>query len=75
MALSFRKPIQSSLSPRYKLMLLAYQKLTGKETESNAIRQIIEDKFDHLPLPDKIMYWRFLEKHFPDESKALKGVD
>jgi hypothetical protein len=48
--------------------------LTGKDSESHAIRSIIEEKFDRLSLPDKIMYWRYIEKHFPDESKDLRGL-
>lgn len=73
MALRNRKPVQSSLSPRYKTFLMAYMKLTGQETESQAVRSIIEEKFDTLPLPDKIMYWRYMEKHFPDELELIKG--
>ncbi len=74
MALGKRKPIQSSLSIRYKLFILAFMNLTGKDSESHAIRSIIEEKFDRLPLPDKIMYWRYIEKHFPEESKDLRGL-
>jgi hypothetical protein len=75
MALSHRKQIQSSLSPRYKLFLLAYRNMTGKETEAHAIRQIIEEKFDKMLLPDKIMYWRYIEKHFPEDSKDIMRME
>ncbi len=67
MALRHRKPIQSSISPRYKTFILAYMKLTGQDTEAEAVRAIIEEKFDTLSLPDKLMYKRYIEKHFPDE--------
>jgi hypothetical protein len=73
MALRNRKPIQSSLSPRYKIFLLAFMKLTGQDTESEAIRAIIEEKFDTLSLPDKLMYTRYIEKHFPDDLEFVKG--
>jgi hypothetical protein len=75
MALSYRKSIQSSLSPRYKLLLLAFRNLTGKDNESHAIRAIIEEKFDKLPLPDQLMYKRYIEKHFPDDCKDLRGME
>jgi hypothetical protein len=75
MALSFKKPIQSSLSPHYKLLVWAFMQLTGKDNESHAIRSIIEEKFDKLPLPDKLMYKRYIEKHFPDEAKGFGGME
>jgi hypothetical protein len=75
MALGKRKPIQSSLSLRYKLFILAFMNLTGKDSESHAIRSIIEDKFDKLPIGDKIRYWRYIEKHFPDESKDMHRME
>lgn len=75
MALGFKKPIQSSLSPRYKLLVWAFMHLTGKDNESHAIRSIIEEKFDKLPLPDKLMYKRYIEKHFPEEARGLEGME
>jgi hypothetical protein len=75
MPLAYKKQIQSSLSPRYKLLLLAFRNLTGKETESNAIREIIEEKFDMMSLPDKLMYKRYIEKHFPEEAGLLQGIE
>ena len=72
MALSYKKQIQSSLSPRYKLLLLAFRNLTGKDNEAHAIRSIIEEKFDKLPLPDQLMYKRYIEKYFPDDCRDLK---
>jgi hypothetical protein len=75
MALGFKKPIQSSLSPQYKLLVLAFMQLTGKDNESHAIRTIIEEKFDNLPLPDKLMYKRYIEQHFPEEVKGMEGME
>ncbi len=75
MALSYRKQIQSSLSPRYKLLLLAFRNLTGKDNEAHAIRSIIEEKFDKLPLPDKLMFKRYIEKHFPDDASVMQGME
>lgn len=72
MALSYKKPIQSSLSPRYKLLVWAFMQLTGKDNEAHAVRSIIEEKFDNLPLPDKLMYKRYIEKHFPEEMKGFE---
>lgn len=46
--------------------------LTGKDNEAHAIRSIIEEKFDKLALPDKLMYKRYIEKHFPDEMKGFE---
>jgi hypothetical protein len=74
MALGFKKPIQSSLSPRYKIMVWAFMQLTGKDSESHAIRTIIEEKFDKLPLPDKLMYKRYIETHYPEEAKGLEEL-
>lgn len=73
MALGKKKPIQSSLSPRYKIFLMAFMKLTGQQTESQAVRFIIEEKFDTLSLADKLMYKRYIEKHFPNEWEYAKG--
>lgn len=70
MALSFKKPVQSSLRPRYKLLVWAFMHLTGKDNESHAIRSIIEEKFDTLPKPDKLMYERYIENHYPEEAKG-----